>query len=92
MDEEKAKLGTKASIFIFAFMFLYLALSFLGASVDFAVFVSIIFIVIIYGFMEMNWGKHLATLLKKKDPTPFSANKKIIDVEAKEIESKRSSE
>ncbi len=70
MEEKTLKeqgIGTKVLIFVFGFMFLYIAISYLGTSVEIATIVSIAFIILIYGFMERNWAKHLKSFLKKEE-------------------------
>jgi len=66
MEEEK-HLPTKVLIFVFGFMFLYIAINFLGATVELAVIISIIILLLIYGFTELNWYRHVKKLFKKEE-------------------------
>ncbi len=95
--EEKSgiKIGSKLLGFIFAFMFLYIAISYFGAPTMLAVIVSIGFLIVVYGFMELNWGKYLEKFFNKQEsskPWKYREETKIIDVKPEEqSESKRQS-
>ncbi len=98
MEEESGiKIGSKLLGFIFAFMFLYIAISYLGAPTILAVIISIGLLIVVYGFMELTWGKHLAEFLKKQESNKpnwkYKEETKIIDVKPEEqSEPKRQSQ